>query len=185
MKKLGVLLIMTGLMPWANAQVNVEPGERLEHLMNRLQSNKRQQEENMPGYSIKLSSQGQAFVNRILTQLKNAKQEILGFPYPPKATGKNQDEHLEAIGDIAGSLTVVMDEYNAVRKRDVLAARVAGAHIGTEILVSKDGKRFGVQEFLQEYKAEMSEAVLVDELAEELDQFAQQITKDVQSMQQK
>lgn len=183
MKKLAIMGIMLGLMPLANAQVTTDPGERLERTLDRVLSHKRQQAETMPAASIKLSAQGQAFVDRILTQLQHAKQEIAGLPYPPQATGNNQEERLEAIGMIVDALTPVMDEYNAVRKRDVLAARVAGARIGVEVLASNDGKRFGVQEFLQGHKAEMLDAVMLDELAAELNQFAQQIAKDVQSMQ--
>lgn len=183
MKKLGILLMMLAVAPLVLAQATVDAASRLENTLNRMQSNRRQQAQNMPFADIKLSAQGQAFVNRILTQLKNAKQEIAGFPYPPQVSGNNQDDRLEAIGMIAETLTPVMDEYNAVRKRDILAARVAGARIGVEVLVSKDGKRFGVQEFLQNYKAEMLDAVMVDDLAAELNQFAQHIVQDVQSAQ--
>ncbi len=182
MKKLGILLLVLGISSFAVAQADADQAARLEQTLNRLQSNKRQHEENVSGPAIKLSTQGQAFVNRILNQLQNAKREIREFPYPPQATDKNQKERLGAIEDIAASLTVVMDEYNSVRKRDVLAARVAGARIGAEVLVSKDGKKFGVQEFLQDHEAEMADAVMVDELAAELNQFAMQLAQDVRSM---
>ena len=157
-------------------------GERLAQKLEQLQTGKRLQEQNIPGAAIKLSTQGEVFVKRILKQLESVKAEVKGLEYPPAATDKNQSDRVDAIGMIADTFTGIMDEYNAVRKTDVLAARVAGAQIGEAVLVSKDGKRFTIPEFLQEHQSEMLDAVMVEELVVELEVFAKHINQDVLSM---
>lgn len=69
-------------------------------------------------------------------------------------------------GMIFQSFMPVMDSYNALRAEDEELSQKAGAFIAGQHFVSKDGKSFTVESFIQQFLVTVQSQKLADELAD-------------------
>lgn len=69
-------------------------------------------------------------------------------------------------GMIFQSFMQVMDSYNDLRAADAELSKKAGAFIANQHFVSKDGKSFTIESFIQQFLATVQSQKLADELAD-------------------
>ena len=175
-------LVLTGL--WAYAQVEIgDPGATLEQKVQQMQQ--RRLEERGGKLSINdLGPYGTALVKHVQREIEYAQREIKTLPYPGNPQQVGREAYLENLGNIIDYLIGILDEYNAVRERDSWAARVAGGYIAQAQFVTNDAKQFQVQPFLKEHEEDLLDAVLLEELVQELKQFSVHVQEDLRYLKQ-
>ncbi len=167
---------------FAQADLDDRIEDRLGQIVERIQAREQAEVRRTPVSQIQLSAQGKALLLRVMQRVQAAKQAIAQIPCPAQEPqpGTDPDERLENIGEILDNFTDLMDEYNALRTRDVKAARVAGARMAEEVFECKGGDKFTIPAFLDTHKKDLPQVIVFDELLEELTQFSRHLAQDKQ-----